>query len=151
MNRKEIVKGKITSFFSPIMLEQWGREIEACDGKHENLELLEKVRKITMADEFRRLKNDRGDYLIPDASEVTIPGIKQDVPRGFVHPDIILRAEIMAYSRIVEHGLNEGDLELVYKHHCIEPVLFVGKTYGLTSQESLTILNYYIGRIASWV
>lgn len=141
-------RDRIISFFNPETLQKWAQEVEQCDGNHENLHLLEKVRKITINDEFKTLKNSRTDYLIPDASWTSIPGVEHDVPRGFIQ-DVILYAEIMAYSKFIQHNLSASDLETLYKHHCVEPMIAYGKLNRMTAQESLMTLSHYIDRIVT--
>jgi len=141
---------RTTPFFPIDVLKKWVKEVELCDGNHENLHLLEKVRKITMNDEFKTLKNSRTDYLIPDASSASIPGVERDVPRGFIQ-DVILYAEIIVYSKFIQHNLSASDLETLYKHHCVEPMIAYGKVNRMTAQESLITLRHYIDRIVTQV
>lgn len=138
------------NFFPIDVLKKWAKEVERCDGKHENFYLLEKVRKITTNDEFNKLRNSRNDYLIPNASWASVPGVERDMPRGFIQ-DVILYAEIMVYSKLIQHGLSASDLETLYKHHCVEPMIAYGKANGMVAKESLITLRHYIDRIVTQV
>lgn len=142
----ESERDRIVDFFNPVTLQKWAQEIEQCDGNHADLNLLENVKAITKHKEFGKLYGKSTDYLIPDTSMIDIPGIPEYIPRDFI-TDVILYAELMVHSKIIQHGINANDMESIYKHHCIEPTLLRGKAYGMTTGDSMTVLNYYIQRV----
>lgn len=144
----QIDKENLKELFPMSVLQKYAKDIAQCDGNHEKLHLLEKVRQITMNDEFKTLRDSRADYLIPDASTASIPGVEREVPRGLIQ-DIILYAEIMAYSKLIQHNLSGSDVETLYKHHCVEPMIAYGKVYGMATKDSLMTLRYYIDRIVA--
>lgn len=145
MRNLEAERARIANLFNIETLQGWARDIEFCDGNHAGLELIEKVRKITFNERFIRLRNSGTDYLIPNASWQNIPGIEEEISRGFLQ-EVILAAELMAYSTLVDHGLSESELEIIYKHHSIELMIFEGKRYGVTPEQGIASLAYYIGR-----
>lgn len=141
----------INSFFTTDVLEKWVREVEACDGKHDYQCIIQKVRKITLDPQFNLLKEKcrkNAGYMIPDTSWVGIEGIDRDVPRG-ICMDAILFAQIMVYSKAINHGLSDEDLKEIYTHHCLETIVNVGQALRMSSQESLKVLHLYIARIAA--
>jgi hypothetical protein len=142
----ESERDRIISYFNPATLQKWAQEIEQCDGNHADLHLLENVRAITTHKEFEKLYGRSTDYLIPDGTFTGTQHMLEYIPRDFVM-DVILYAGIMVHSKIIQHGITANDMESIYKHHCVEPTLIMGKAYGMTTGDSLTVLNYYIQRV----
>jgi len=129
----------------------WAGQVLGCEGRHNRECILNNVRKITQHPDYAKFENEvyRGtqDYLLPDASWASIPGVEGAVPRD-VCMDAIFYAKIIFYASVVDHGLNKKPLEEIYKHHCVEGIVRTGKAYRMEPEDSITVLNQYLQRIA---
>ncbi len=144
-------RAAITSFFTNERFEAWIRGAERCGWKHDANRLLDDVQKITLNPQYQTLvqkQKESGDYLISDASEVTIPGVDYSVSREIAQ-DAVIYAQSMAYSRVVNHWLKEEELEAIYEHHYVERIIFQGEPLKMSPQESVAVLKYYIERVAA--
>ena len=138
----------VLGYFSIERLTEWARLTRDCSGYHDP-RITENVAKITLHPEFREL--NRGlTYLIPDASEETIPGVQGAVPKD-LSQDAILVAKIMAYAPVIPHGLSQVQLEEIYSHHCMEMIVRVGRSFKhhpLSVEDSAAVVREYIRRVA---
>lgn len=132
-------------------LLRWAEEVSQCGGKHDRQSIMNNVRNITMNSNFLRLQNEvlrnTGDYLIPDSSWATVSGVERDIPRD-VCEDGIQLGEIIFYGSTINHDLSKKSLEEIFKHHCVEAMVRIGKAYEMKPEESVKVLNYYVQRIA---
>lgn len=62
--------------------------------------------------------------------------------------EIIPIAQIIVFSQLVSHGLNEEELEKIYREHCVRNAIEEGERWKLTSDESLQALSQYIDRVS---
>jgi len=139
----------VSDYFNLKTLNDWANEVSNCRGGHDSQNLLKNVVRITSSPEFREIRGTAKGHLIPDASFEKVEGISELVARGFIQ-DIILIAELMTCSRIVHYGLTEGELEDIYKHHCVEVAIETGNRVGLSIDDSLIVLAHYIQKVRKW-
>ncbi|MGD0523005.1 MAG: hypothetical protein ABSA43_00375 [Candidatus Microgenomates bacterium] len=136
---------------SETKLLDWAEEVSQCGGKHNRQHIMDNVRKITQHTDFLKLEDEvykkTRDYLLPDASWASIPGVEGAVPRD-ICMDAIQYARIIFYGSVLDHHLNKRDLEEIYKHHCVEGIQNVGVHYSGNREESLKVLSHYVQRIA---
>lgn len=144
LSERDAILEDIRGLFTFEGMTHWADEIRACPGNHP--ELWHLVRKINMHPLKFQLVEYRRDSLIPDASWATIQGFPEEL-----HRDICVNAgmlaDILVYSRMVPHSLNDEELETVYKHHCVEHMVRCYPGLEINRETRLKLLLYYVNRI----
>jgi len=104
------------------------------------------VRKITLHPDFHSLKKlssrSAGNF-IPDESDEVILDFGEEIPRDVCTMAIYV-ADILVYSRLVNHDLSEQELNSVYINSLLGIMLDTGRRYALEIRDIVKILLHYI-------